>query len=160
MNQRPSSEDSYSVDNKFCTICRAWRFITVKITVLCNANTKCIHQATSTIMSQTMLSLILHHHAQNSPSMDPFLIHMHSGHIHHTIFTSPVLPVFLLSDLLPTELSTELRTQAPHCAILPSCYVPSFRPKYSAQNSILKLPQKIFFPMYWKPFHQYIRWKA
>lgn len=145
MNQRPPSEDSYSVD-KFCTICRAWRFITVKITVLCNANIKCIHQATPSIMSQTMLRLILHHHAQNSPSLDPFQIHMHSGHIHHTIFASPILPV-LMSDLLPTELSAELSTQAPHCTILPSCYIASFRPKYSAQNSVLKLPQKIFFPM-------------
>lgn len=72
MNQRPSSEDSYSVDNKFCRVCRAWRFITVTIAVLCNANTKCIHQAKYTIMSQTMLSLIHHHHAQNSPSLDPF----------------------------------------------------------------------------------------
>jgi hypothetical protein len=147
MKQRSSSEDSYSVDKKFCTICRTFRFITVKITVLCKANTKRIHQATSSIMSQTILRLILHHHAQNSPSIDPFLIHMHSGHIHHTIFASSILPVFLMSDLLPTELSAELCTQAPHCTILPSCYVTSFRPKYSARNSILKLPQKIFFPM-------------
>jgi hypothetical protein len=103
----PSSEDNYSDDNKFCTICRAWRFITVKITDLCNANTKRIHQATYTIMSQTMLSLILHHHAQNSPSLDPFLIHMHSGHIHHTTFALPILQYFfwVISFLLNYQLN-------------------------------------------------------
>jgi hypothetical protein len=143
MNQTPSSKDSYSVDNKFCTFCRTWSFIIVKITVLCHDNTEHIHQATYTITSQTMVSLIFHHHAQNSPSLDPLLIHVHLGHIHHTIFTSAI---FLLSDL-PNEFSAELCILAPHCAILPSSYAPSFRSKYSAQNSILKLPQKIFVPM-------------
>jgi hypothetical protein len=71
---------------------------------------------------------------------------MHSGHIHHTIFAAAILPVLLSNDL-PSEFLAELCTLAPHCAILPSSYASSFRFKYSAQNSILKLPQKIFFPI-------------